>query len=71
MAIFEKLKDLEPKVDNFKKPKNQEQIKNDPFLLLGYGVNAYFSTMMHIAKMFAVISIFMIPVLYIYSKNET
>jgi hypothetical protein len=44
---------------------------DDPYLLLGYGVNAYFGTMMHLAKMFAVITIFLLPVLYGYFKNET
>lgn len=43
----------------------------DPYLYLGYGVNAYFGTMFHLVKMFAVISIFCIPILGIYRKNET
>jgi len=43
---------------------------DDPFLLLGYGVNAYFGTMMHLVKMFSVITIFLIPVLAMYFKND-
>lgn len=43
----------------------------DPFLYLGYGVNAYFATMMHLAKMFTLISIFFLPVLYILYTNES
>ena len=53
-----------------KPPKNKQQLMEDPFLLLGYGVNAYFGTMMHLAKMFCVITIFLIPVLAMYFKND-
>ena len=43
---------------------------DDPYLLLGYGVIAYFGTMMHLAKMFCVITLFLIPVLAMYFKND-
>ena len=42
---------------------------DDPYLLLGYGVNAYFGTMMHLAKMFAMITLFILPVLIAIFKN--
>lgn len=44
-------------------------IEKDPFLLLGYGVNAYFNTMIHLTKMFAVITLFALPIMIIYHKG--
>lgn len=41
----------------------------DPFLYLGYGVNAYFSLMGHFFNMFFWITIFLIPVFKMYTSN--
>ena len=37
-------------------PETVEEIEADPFLLLGYGVNAYFSSLTSVIKMFAMVS---------------
>ena len=44
---------------------------DNPYLRLGYGVNAYYSTIMHLVKMFTVITLFLLPVFYVYAKAET
>lgn len=49
---------------------SKNDVQKDPFLLLGYGVNAYFASMLHMAKMFGMITLFCIPVYMIYSQNE-
>ena len=43
---------------------------NEPFLFLGYGVNAYFDLMLSLTYMFIAITIFSIPAYYAYSKNK-
>ena len=54
----------------FKLPKAEVEIKQDPFLLLGYGVNAYFDIMLSFCTMFLCITAFMIPVFAGYAGNE-
>lgn len=39
---------------------------NDPYLALGYGVNAYFSILGQISKMFFWIFLFSMPIYYAY-----
>jgi hypothetical protein len=39
--------------------------------MLGYGVNAYFDIMLSLVWMFACITIFVLPLFYAYSQNET
>lgn len=51
--------------------KNERAQEENPFLRLGYGVNSYFSTMMHLVKMFSMITIFLIPIFMVYKNNET
>ena len=41
----------------------------EPFLILGYGLNAYFDVFEGLAKMFLMISIFAIPYFLIYSSH--
>ena len=54
-----------------KMPKSDEEIVNSPFLMLGYGVNAYFDIMLSLVWMFSCITIFVIPLFYAYSQNDT
>jgi len=53
-----------------KKAKNDDMMRDDPFLYLGYGVNAYFNTMLNLSKMFAMITLFVIPLYMVYSGNN-
>ncbi len=58
------LKDL-----GVKMPKNEEQISQDPYLVLGYGINAYFDILYSLSLMFVCITIFCLPVYWIYSSG--
>jgi len=51
-------------------PKNDAMMTEDPFLYLGYGVNAYFNTMLNLSKMFCMITLFVLPLYAVYSKNN-
>jgi hypothetical protein len=62
---------LPPYDVKFKQPKNEVELEDNPFLYLGYGVNAYFSTMLHMVKMLLVITLFTMPMLAVYSGNDT
>lgn len=53
-----------------KYPKYEEEINNDPFILLGYGINAYFDIMISLAYMCVCITIFMLPVFILYASNN-
>jgi hypothetical protein len=53
-----------------KLPKGEAEIIKDPFLLLGYGINAYFDIMMSLAMMCACITLMMAPVFKLYSSND-
>lgn len=50
-------------------PKSEEQLIQDPFLILGYGINAYFDVMFQLCLMFFTISLFFIPVFSWYKYN--
>lgn len=52
-------------------PKSEDSILKDPFLLLGYGVNAYFDIIMSLVWGMLLISIFTFPLLHGYSNNAT
>lgn len=60
------LKDL-----GIKMPKSDSELVEKPFLILGYGVNAYFDIMLSLVWMFATITIFVLPLFYAYSQNPT
>lgn len=45
-------------------------LNENPFLYLGYGVNAYFNIMLNLSKMFAMITLFCIPLYAVYSGNR-
>ena len=51
-------------------PENAEEVEEDPYLLLGYGINAYFDILSYLMKVFFVISVFVIPFMYIYGHNK-
>lgn len=59
------LKDL-----GIKEPKTDREVDEDPFRLLGYGVNSYFDFMYYLMKMFLAITILMIPVYCLYAGND-
>jgi hypothetical protein len=43
-----------------------EENLSEPFLTLGYGVNAYFDILASVSKMFLWVTIFAIPIFYVY-----
>lgn len=50
-------------------PSSEEALNEDPFLILGYGINAYFEIISSLFWMMTVISIVFIPVLAVYADN--
>jgi len=50
--------------------KGEAEISKDPFLMLGYGINAYFDIMLSLGLMCICITIFVIPLLSLYSTNS-
>jgi hypothetical protein len=55
---------------NFKIPKSDQEIFEDPYLVLGYGVNAYYDILLQFSTMFVFISVFCIPIYYLYSRGK-
>ena len=53
-----------------KMPKNDRETIAEPFLLIGYGVNAYFDTLIKLGSMFLIITAFCIPLFYFYYFNN-
>lgn len=51
-------------------PKAEQDIEDEPFVMLGYGVNAYFNILKYLGIMFFMISLFSIPIFVIYSGNS-
>lgn len=43
---------------------------DDPYLILGYGVNAYFQILASLARMFFWVFLFSLPMLYIYGSGR-
>ena len=54
---------------DLKLPKNEHTLMEEPFLILGYGINAYFDIMMSLSIMCLVITAFLLPVYYIYGTT--
>lgn len=50
-------------------PESEEQLVQDPFLMLGYGVNAYFDIMFSLVIMYTCITIFCLPIFHAYASN--
>lgn len=55
---------------NIKMPKSESQIIDDPFLILGYGVNAYFDIMLSLVYLCLTITLFCVPMYYYYTSND-
>ena len=70
-VLLAEMSRLPPESVQIKQPKNETDLEDNPFLYLGYGVNAYFGTMLHLMKMMLWMSIFAMPLIIIYSGNET
>jgi hypothetical protein len=49
--------------------KHEDEIIENPFLILGFGINAYFDMMLQLCEMFVIITIFFLPVFFWYSNN--
>ena len=52
-----------------KVPTSDEAISQDPFLVLGYGINAYFEIISSLFWMMTLISFVFIPILAVYADN--
>lgn len=50
-------------------PESDLSQREQPYLIAGYGVNAYFDFLMHVCKMFLCIFIFALPLYYYYGKG--
>lgn len=46
-----------------------EENLDEPYLILGYGINAYFAILASVSKMFFWVTVFAIPMYYIYSSG--
>jgi hypothetical protein len=47
-------------------PKSETQLIKEPFLMLGYGINAYFDLLLSLMYMFIVITIACTPIYIVY-----
>lgn len=54
-----------------KPPKSDKDIAKEPFILLGYGINAFFDIIYALMWMFMSITLFLLPVYILYSTNPT
>jgi hypothetical protein len=61
---------LSKKLD-IKIPKAEQDIEDEPFVMLGYGVNAYFNILKYLGVMFFMITLFSIPIYSIYFHNTS
>jgi hypothetical protein len=64
------LKETLLKQMKIKLPKGESEINKEPFILLGYGINAYFDIMISLCTMFVCITFFMLPVYHGYAHNN-
>ena len=55
---------------NIKVPKSDERVDKDPYLLLGYGMNSYFTVMVQLMVLCALICIVAIPLMSIYATGQ-
>lgn len=53
----------------FKVPKSDNELLEDPYLILGYGINAYYDILYSLCCMFICITIFCLPIFYTYSRG--
>lgn len=50
--------------------RHEDELIENPFLMLGFGINAYFDMMLQLCEMFFIITLFFIPVFVWYHNNE-
>jgi hypothetical protein len=50
--------------------KTERMLTQDPYLILGYGINAFFEILLQLVNMFLVITVFCIPLYVGYSTNS-
>lgn len=48
-------------------PKSDLKLEQDPFLLLGFGMNAYFDLIKYMFYIFAIMTLFSLPAMFFYS----
>ena len=48
--------------------KSDERIEQDPYLLLGYGMNSYFEIMLSLMCMMLIVAMFAIPLMVRFSQ---
>eukprot|EP00355_Strombidium_rassoulzadegani_P007408 CAMPEP_0168620868 /NCGR_PEP_ID=MMETSP0449_2-20121227/7377_1 /TAXON_ID=1082188 /ORGANISM="Strombidium rassoulzadegani, Strain ras09" /LENGTH=1171 /DNA_ID=CAMNT_0008661923 /DNA_START=74 /DNA_END=3586 /DNA_ORIENTATION=+ len=53
-----------------KMPDSENQLIEEPFLMLGYGINAYFDIMLSLCLMFFSITLFCLPLYYMFAYND-
>ena len=53
-----------------KNSSSDERIEKNPYLLLGYGLNSYFSIMLNLMCMMLVISIFAVPLMLNFAQFD-
>jgi hypothetical protein len=53
---------------NLAVPKSDERIEEDPFLLLGYGMNSYFQVMVELMWMVGIITLVLAPIMFTFSS---
>jgi hypothetical protein len=49
--------------------KSEDELIENPFLILGFGINAYFDMMMQLCELFLVITVFFIPIYWWFANN--
>jgi hypothetical protein len=55
---------------NLSAPANDEEIEEDPYLLLGFGINSYFDLLLGFAGFFFQLAFWSLPLLIYYSSNS-
>ena len=50
--------------------KSEQKIEEDPFLLLGYGLNSYFAVVVQLMVMMGLVMLISIPLMMIYSSYD-
>ena len=53
-----------------KPPINEQFLEERPFYILGYGANGYLAILKNLKRMFICLTIFFLPVFYIYMNNN-
>lgn len=54
---------------NFKVPKSDNELYDDPYLILGYGINAYYDILLSLCTMFVCITLFCLPIYWTYKQG--